>query len=276
MNSPTKYQFSFFSLVHTIVFNRQLIIQMIKREVMIRYKGSIFGLLWAFFTPIFMLTMYTFVFSVIFKMRWGNLIEGNKIQFATILFVGLMTQNLFAEILNRAPNLILSNVNYVKKVIFPLEVLPVITMGAALFHYLMSLGVLLLAFIVFNGYLHWTFFLMPVVLLPFIILMLGLAWFLVALGVFLRDVGQTMVILTTMLLFLSPVFYPMSAVPLQFRSLMMMNPLTFIIEQSREILIWGHVPNWTGLVVYSFVAIIVAWLGYVFFQKSRKGFADVL
>ena len=184
--------------------------------------------------------------------------------------------NLFNEVLNRAPSLIVSNINYVKKVIFPIEILPVIAMGAALFHSLVSLGVLLLAFAIFNGYVHWTAALTPFVLLPLVILATGIAWMLASLGVFLRDIGQTIGVFTTVLMFLSPVFFPVSAVPERFRQYIMANPLTFIIEQAREVLIWGHMPDWTGLGVYTIAATVIAWAGYAWFQKTKKGFADVL
>ncbi len=256
--------------------NRQLIVQMTKREVVGRYKGSVMGLLWSFLNPVFMLTVYTFVFSVVFKARWG--VDGNdsKTQFAVVLFVGMIVHGLFAEVVNRAPSLILANVNYVKKVIFPLEILPVITMCAALFHGLVSLAVLLIAFFIFNHSLQWTVIFIPLVLLPLVILTLGCAWMLASLGVFIRDVGQTIGIITTVMMFLSPVFFPVTALPEVYRPLIMANPLTFIIEQAREVLIWGHSPNWTGLGIYTVAATFVAWVGYVWFQKTRKGFADVL
>jgi len=244
--------------------NRQLIVRMTRREVVGRYKGSALGLAWSFFTRLFMA-------------RWGGSGgDDSKTQFAIVLFVGLIVLSLFSDVLNRAPGLILSNVNYVKKVVFPLEILPVIAMGATLFHSLISLGVLLAAFAFFNGYLYWTVVFIPFVFLPLIIITLGLSWMLASLGVFLRDVGQTISIITTVLMFLSPVFYPVTAVPERFRPFIMANPLTFIIEQAREVLIWGHLPDWRGLGVYTLVAIIIAWTGYVWFQKTRKGFADVL
>ena len=193
-----------------------------------------------------------------------------------VLFVGMIVLSLFSEVVNRAPGLILSNVNYVKKVVFPLEILPVVSTGAASFHSLVSLGVLLAAFAIFNGYLQWTALFIPLVLLPLVIVTLGLSWMLASLGVFLRDVGQTVVILTTVLTFLSPVFYPVTAVPEQFRPWLMANPLTFIIEQAREVLIWGHPPNGWGLCLYTLAATLFAWVGYAWFQKTRKGFADVL
>jgi len=267
---------SFLALIRSLLQHRQLILQMIKRDVIGRYQGSVMGLAWSFLNPIVMLAVYTFVFSVVFKSRWGVGGDESKTQFALVLFVGMIVHGLFAEVLNRAPSVILSNVNYVKRVVFPLEILPVITMGAALFHSVISLLVLLGAFIVFNGYLHWTVIFMPLVLLPFIVLTLGIAWMLTSLGVFVRDIGQTIGIVVTVMMFLSPVFYPVTALPEEFRPFLMANPLTFIIEQSREVMIWGHLPDFTGVALYTIESCVVAWLGFAWFQKTRKGFADVL
>jgi len=264
------------ALLRSLWRNRGLITQMTRREVLGRYKGSVMGLAWSFFNPILMLTVYTFVFSVVFKSRWGVAGNESKTQFAVVLFVGMIVHGLFAEVINRAPGLIPSNVNFVKKVVFPLDILPVVTIGAALFHSLVSLGVLMAAFVLFNGYLNWTALFIPFVLLPLLILTLGVAWMLASLGVFLRDLGQTTGIITMIMLFFSPIFYPVTALPVRLRPWIMANPLTFIIEQAREVLIWGHLPNWMGLGIYTLAAIAVAWLGYAWFQKTRKGFADVL
>jgi lipopolysaccharide transport system permease protein len=277
MNPHAAHPTSLVSLARSLVLHRHLIVKMTKREVVGRYKGSAFGMAWSFFNPVFMLVVYTFVFSEIFKARWGGAgADESKTQFAVILFVGMIVLGFFSEVLNRAAGLIVGNVNYVKKVVFPIEILPVITMMAALFHSLISVSVLLVAFLLFNGYLHWTVLFAPFVLLPLVILATGLAWMLASLGVFLRDIGQTIAILTTVLTFLSPVFFPVTAVPERFRPFIMANPLTFIIEQARDVLIWGRQPNWAGLVVYTLVATLVAWAGFAWFQKTRKGFADVL
>jgi len=267
---------SLISLIRSLWTNRQLIVQMTKRDVIGRYRGSALGLAWSFFNPIVMLTVYTFVFAVVFKARWGTGGEENKGQFALVLFTGMIVHALFAEVVNRAPTLILGNTNYVKKVVFPLEILPVITMGAALFHTMVSLSVLIAAFLLLNGFLHWTVILAPLVMLPLIVLTVGFAWFLASLGVFLRDVGQTVGIITAVLLFMSPVFYPISAIPERLRPWLMANPLTFIIEQVREVVIWGRLPNWLGLGLYLIGATFIAWGAYAWFQKTRKGFADVL
>ena len=234
------------------------------------------GLLWSFLNPLFLLAVFTFVFSVVFKARWGLGEDETKIQFAIVLFAGLIVHGLFSEVLNRAPGLILSNVNFVKKVVFPLEILPGIVMGAALFHSLVSVCVLLGVFLVIKGFLHWTILFAPIVLLPLVVFTLGIAWLLASLGVFLRDVGQTINIVTMVMMFLSPVFYPITALPEVYRPWILCNPLTFIIEQTREVLVWGHQPNWIGLAIYGLISIVIAWLGYSWFQQTRKGFADVL
>ncbi len=139
-----------------------------------------------------------------------------------------------------------------------------------------SLMVLLIFFAVINFYLNWTVIFLPLVLLPLVVLTMGLSWFLASMGVFLRDIGQTIGIITTAMMFLSPIFYPVSALPEDLRPLLQLNPLTFIIEQARDVLVWGRSPEWMGLALYFMVSIVVAWLGLGWFQKTRKGFADVL
>lgn len=248
---------------------------MVKRDVVGRYKGSVMGLLWSFLNPILMLLIYTFVFSVIFKARWGGPDE-SKTQFAVVLFAGMIVQSLFAEVINKAPALIISNTNFVKKVVFPLEILPVITMGAALFHNAISILVLLIAFFLFNGYIQWTIIFLPLIIIPFVILIQGLAWMLASLGVFLRDIAQSVGIMTTVLSFLAPVFYPVSALPVGLQPYIKLNPLTVIIEQARAVLVFGKFPNWAELGIYTFISVLVAWLGYAWFQKTRKAFADVI
>jgi lipopolysaccharide transport system permease protein len=261
--------------VRNIWSSRDLIWQMTKREVVGRYRGSVLGLFWSFFNPLLMLTIYTFVFSVVFKARWGTGGE-SRFEFALILFAGLIVFNFFAECVTRAPTLIVSNVNYVKKVVFPLEILPLVTMGAALFHGSVSLGVLLVFYVLVSASLHWTIIFVPLVILPLLLTILGISWFLASFGVFLRDVTQTIGLLVTVLMFLSPIFYPLSAIPPKYQVFIYMNPLTFIIEQMRNVLIWGKLPSWPGLCVVMLVGILAAWLGLVWFQKTRKGFADVL
>lgn len=256
--------------------NRQLIWQMTKRDVVGRYRGSVMGLAWSFFHPVLMLSVYTFVFSVVFQARWGEGVTENRAGFAIVLFVGMIMHGLFAECVNRAPNLILNNVNYVKKVVFPLEILPWVVIGSALFHMLASIAALLAFFLSLNFYLHWTIILLPLILLPLMFVTVGISWFLSSLGVYLRDVGQAIGMVTTIMMFLSPVFYPVSALPEQYRGFLWLNPLTLIIEQARNVLIWGAVPDFGGLGLYTVTSLLIAWAGFFWFQKTRRGFADVL
>lgn len=256
--------------------HREIILLMTKRDVVGRYKGSIMGLMWSFANPILLLAMYTLVFSVVFKARWGTGGSESKAEFAVILFVGMIVHSLFSETLIRAPSLIVVNVSYVKKIVFPLEILPVVAMGVSVFHGIISILVLVCALFLLNGCLPWTAVFLPIVLLPLIIFSLGVAWALASLGTFLRDVAQPIGLLMTVMLFASPVFYPVSVIPENVQPWLMLNPLTLIIEQSRAVLIFGRPPDAFGLFIYSLVSVIIAWAGYAFFQKTRKGFANVL
>jgi lipopolysaccharide transport system permease protein len=256
--------------------NRQLIWQMTRREVVGRYRGSVLGLAWSFFNPVLMLIVYTFVFSVVFKARWNVSGDESKTDFAIILFTGMIVFNLFAEIVNRAPGLIIYNVNYVKKVVFPLEILSWVALGSVLFHSLVSLFVLLLTQFILNQSLPWTIVFFPLVLLPLILASLGAAWFLAAIGVFVRDVGQITGVMTTILMFLSAVFYPLSALPERYQNLLKLNPLVLIITESRNVLIYGSLPNWSWLGLALLMGLAIAFAGFWWFQKTRKGFADVL
>ena len=249
--------------------------QLTKRDVLGRYRGSILGLAWSFFNPLLMLSVYTFVFSVVFKARW-NVAGEDKVNFAIILFVGLIVHGLFAECVNRAPSLILSNSNYVKKVVFPLEILPSVALGSALFHAGVSLVVLLAAQLLINQRLPWTVVIFPIILLPLLLVTMGFAWLLSALGVYVRDVGQTTSIFTMVLMFLSPLFYPVSALPKNYQFWLHLNPLTLIIEEGRNVLIFGNTPNWIGWGWALVASLLISAAGFWWFQKTRKGFADVL
>ncbi|WP_024695910.1 ABC transporter permease [Pseudomonas syringae] len=262
-------------LLRSLWRHRQLISTLTRREVIGRYRGSVIGIAWSFFNPLLMLAVYTFVFSEVFQARWAGQ-DTSKGGFAILLFVGMIVHGLFAECANRSPSLIMSNGNYVTKVLFPLEVLSVVTLGSALFHTGTSLIVLLLAQFVLTHTLYWTALLLPLVLLPLAIATLGVSWLLAALGVYLRDVGQVIGVLTTVLLFLSPVLYPVAALPPAYQPWLRLNPLTYIIEESRNVLLFGRWPDWQSLALAMLIACVIAMAGFAFFQKARKGFADVL
>jgi len=275
MNPHAQFSSSPLAILNSFVHNRQLIWQMTKRDVIGRYRGSVLGLAWSFFHPLIMLVVYSFVFSVVFQARW-NTGEDSKAEFALALFVGLIVHGLLAECMNRAPGTILGNLSYVKKVVFPLEILPWIAMGSTLFHIAVSLSVWGVFYLIVHHSLQWTIVFAPLVFMPLILLSMGISWFFSSLGVYLRDIGQITGVISTILLFMSPVFFPTSRMPEPYRSLLFVNPLTFIIEQMRDVLMWGKVPNFTGLFIASCIGAFAAWFGFVWFQKTRRGFADVM
>ena len=262
-------------LLRSITINHKLIRSLAAREIAARYRGSLLGLAWALVQPIFMLAIYTFVFSEVFKARWPGG-SGTKTEFALVLFSGLLVFNLFSEVFNRAPQLIVSNANYVKKVVFPLEILPVVSVLTAMF----SLGVNLLVWLGFYfisyGMPPATSLLLPLVLLPMVLFMTGVAWLLSALGVFLRDTAQITAIVTTAVMFLTPIFYPIDAIPPSLRPILNINPLAPIVAQIRDVLIWGKSLDPVIYPICLAVSILVFIVGFWFFQKTRKGFADVL
>jgi lipopolysaccharide transport system permease protein len=253
-----------------------LVAQMARRDIIGRYRGSFVGLLWSFFNPLLMLMIYTFVFGVIFKSRWNEQAGVGHFQFATILFAGLNMNSLFTECANRAPTLILENTNFVKKVVFPLETLAWSAIGSALFHLLISTMVLLIIEWMVSGSIPWTVVLFPLVVACFLPFVAGTIWLLASLGVFLRDLKQATGIITTALMFLAPIMYPKEIIPAQFRDWMYLNPLTLIVEASRDVLIWGRQPAWEMLAPYALFSAFFAWMAFAWFQRSRKGFADVL
>jgi lipopolysaccharide transport system permease protein len=256
---------------------RYLLTQMTKRDIVSRYRGSLFGAIWAFINPLLMLTVYTFVFSVVFKVRWGETgVEESRLDAAIILFSGLIVFNLFADIMNRAPYLILSNTSYVKKLIFPLELLPLVSIGSVLFHTALSLLALFLTQILLRGYLHVTILFLPLVLLPLLLAGLGVSWLLSALTVYIRDIAQMTGFVTTILLFMSAVFFPITAMPAKYQLILYLNPLALIVSESRKILAFGQYPDWNIFILTLSYGTLIALIGYWWFQKARKGFADVL
>lgn len=255
--------------------NRVLIMTLTQREILGRYRGSTMGILWSLFNPIFMLAVYTFVFSVVFKARW-NTGSDSKSEFALILFSGLMVFSIFSECISKAPTQMTNNANYVKKVVFPLEILSWVTIGSALFHFAVSLAVWTIAYAVMIGTPHPSILLLPIVLAPLILFILGLSWALASLGVYVRDISQFIGLMITVLMFMTPIFYPASALPAAYKQLLYFNPLTPTIEMMRGILFWGILPDLRILGITAVTAIFAAWLGFAWFQKTRKGFADVL
>jgi len=263
-------------MINDLLQNKYLFLQMLKREIQARYRGSQLGFLWAFVYPILMLLVYTFVFGMVMRVKWG--IEGqDNLGFGLILFAGLLLHGLLAEVLVGAVGLITGNTQYVKKVVFPLPLLTMVSVVNGLFHLCLGTLILLLMLVVTGGQLHWTILLAPIVVAPFILFLIGASYFVSVLGVYVRDLSQFIGVLVTVMLFLGPIVYPFERVPesIQFYVLWF-NPLTIVVEQFRAVLLFGTQPDWLLLGQYSVWALLMFFLGVWFFNKTKEGFADVI
>lgn len=254
---------------------RHLIVRLSRREIEARYRGSVLGILWTLLHPLMMLAIYSFVFGVVFGARRLIPLEEEGV-FPIALFSGLIVFWLFSEVINRSPSLLLSNRNYVKKVVFPLPILPVAAMLTSLFNAAASSLVMLALYLAIIGVPPWSALLLPLLVLPMIFNALGLAWMLASLGVFLRDMRHVVPVVTTMIMFLSAVFYPIDRLPESLQIFFHMNPVAVVIEQVRFALFLGKVAQPFVWGLHFGLSLLVAWLGYAWFAKTRRGFADVI
>ena len=254
-----------------------LLFVLVRREILKRYRGSVLGILWSLLTPLFMLAIYTFVFGIIMKARWGVESSDQGVgQYSVILFGGLIIFQLFAEVIVSASTLVAANTNLVKKTVFPLHILVLVILGAALFHFIVS-AIILTAFIfLVMGTVPATIVLLPIVMLPFLLVTIGIGWIIASLGVFIRDISQILGTLMTALLFLSPVFFPVDRLPDWARTLIWFNPISVPVEQLRQVMIWGVIPGPANFLIYSLASMFVGIFGYWWFKKTSIGFADVI
>lgn len=260
----------------TLWRQRSLAWQFVVRNVELRHKGSHFGLVWSFANPLMMLALYVFVFGYVFSGKFNAIHGETKIDYGLGIFVGLSLFHLVGEVLGLAPTVIVSNPNFVKKVVFPLEILPVATVGAAFFHFLVSIGLAVAGIVVLGPGFQWGILWLPIICIPIVLWCLGIAWFLSGIGVFFRDIGQIIPFITMALMFASAVFYPVSAIPAPAWEILKFNPLIHAIELSRDAALWG-VPialDKLGFLFASGVAACMA--GHWVFQKLRGAFADVV
>jgi len=261
-------------LFATLWQHRSLVFELTKREFSGRYRGSFGGIVWSFAQPLFLLSVYTIAFGVILKARWG--FSGSTADYAIMLFAGLIIFNAFSECLSRSATLVTDNPNFVKKVVFPLELLPVIIVATALIHALIGMAVWFLGYVLLFGTPKTTAILFPVILACFVPVLLGLGWLLSALGVIVRDISQLTGMLSHTLLFLTPIFYSIEAAPPLLQNILMLNPLTYVVEQFRLVLFYGQVPALKGLAVYFLLACLFAWVSLVLFRRLRPTFADMV
>jgi lipopolysaccharide transport system permease protein len=270
-----RYPVSPISMFGAVAEHGSLLWQFARREVSGRYRGSLIGFGWAVLNPLLLLAVYTFVFSVVFEMRWDRPIA-NRAGFALVIYAGMIVHGFIAECMTRAPMLIVDNRNLVKRVVFPLQLLPWSVLAVAAFHYFVGLALVIVAVLATTGSLPATVLALPLVWVPQALFALGIAYGFAALGVYLRDLAQLAGFLALVLLFASPVFYPASAVPPRWRFVMELNPVAALIEATRGALLYGTWPDAVTTAWLWVAAAAVAWLGFYAFQRTRRGFADVL
>ena len=254
-----------------------LFFQLTKREVETKYRGAGLGMVWTILTPLMMLGVYTFVFGTVFTSKWAlGDAPSSPFQFAVILFSGLIVFQVFADVVTRAPTLILQNSVLVKRVVFPLGLLVPVVLGAALFHAFVSFLILLPFIWLLMGKLPETILYAPLIMAALSLMVLGIGWFLASLGTFVRDISQVIGTVTTALMFLSPIFFPLSALPEWIRPIIVFNPLSIPVEEMRNAVIFGQKPDFIRLGIYAAAACFVATFGFSWFRATRKAFADVL
>ena len=265
-----------FGILWRIWKGRDLLRQLVRRNIEVRYKGTMMGLVWMIVTPLVMLAVYTFVFGVVFKARWGAGFGDSKAAFALIMFCGMAVFNIFSESVNGSVGIVAGNPNYVKKVVFPLELLPVSSVLSACFFGLVWIGILLLGVVIFFHKICFSAIFLPLILIPLVLLSFGIAWFVASLGVFVRDLSHAIGIILQVLYFMTPIFYSVEMVPEKIRPILLLNPLTPIVQSARQVLMYAQRPDWHALGVVTLLSIVVFQLGYCWFMKTKRGFADVL
>ncbi len=275
VNTRTRHPIGAGALFGSVLAYGSLVWQFSRREIAGRYRGSFLGFGWTVVNPLLLLAIYTFVFSVVFRIRWDGPVT-DRTGFALVVYAGMIVHGFFAECINRAPTLVVDHRNLVKKVVFPLEVLPWTVLLVAAFHFLIGVVILAIASFVKTGGLSVTVLALPLILIPLALLALGCVYAFAALGVYLRDLSQVVGFISLTLLFLSPVFYPASAVPESWRFVIAFNPIATFIEMTRGALLFDVWPSTPRLLLMWALGTAVAWLGFYGFQRSRHGFADVL
>jgi lipopolysaccharide transport system permease protein len=256
--------------------HRDLVWQFTMREIHIRHKGSRLGIVWALLNPLSMLVLYAFVFRLLFRSKFGVIPNETDYDYTLELFLSLSLFHVFAETLSWAPSLIISHPNFVKKVVFPLEVLPVAKIGDTTFHLLVSLALVLIGSAFGSSGLSWSMLWLPVLVLPLLVLALGMAWAFAAIGVFVRDVSQVIGFVATAVMFGSAIMYPPRMIPDSIYSFLRFNPLLQLVDVSRHVL-FGHEPvDWMKLGYVYGCAVLALLAGHVFFSLLRRSFAEVI
>lgn len=261
--------------IKRIWHNRDLCLKIAQRDVLSRYKGSALGVLWPFIQQLLMLVAYTIVFGYVFKSRWPGL-DGDPVRLAIVIYSGLVSFNFFSEVVNKSATVIVNNTNYVKRVVFPLEILPVSVAIAAISNYMIGLFLLVIVEVVFGAGVDWSIFITIPIVFPILIMSIGLGYIISSTCLFVRDVEQVVLFLTSLLLFATPVFYPVTALPESVRWIVADSPLVFAVNSVRGIIVYSELPSIDVYFIQLMLSVLVFLFGLGWFERLKKGFADVV
>jgi lipopolysaccharide transport system permease protein len=265
-----------FGAIAHITSLRELLVQFTKRNIKARYQGTMLGLVWTMVTPLLLLAVYTFVFSVVFKAKWGGYVGESKTAFALLMLCGMTVYSVFSEGINSSVSVITRNPNYVKKVVFPLEILPFSAVLSALFFGSIWFIILLVSIGLLLNQVCLTAICLPIILVPLVMLSLGFSWFVASMSVYFRDMSQIVEVILRVLFYMTPIFYSLEMIPEKYRFVLMLNPLTIIVETVRRVLIFNQWPDWWLLLMLTLISLVICQLGYAWFMKTKRGFADVI
>jgi len=260
--------------------NRELLVQLVKRNLAGRYKGTTLGIAWNFLQPLILLLVYTYAFGLLFHSQWIQTSAGNladmKFSYAVVVFCGMTVFNMFSDVVAMAPNLFVSNPNYIKKIIFPLEILPIAQVITSIISNLIWFFILFIGAVLFSNSLSWTMLLLPVVLFPYVLMLTGISFVLASLGVFFRDLAQVCMLITQIMYLMTPIFYSAEMVPDNLKFVLVINPLAWFVNETRNIFIFKQLPDFGGIATWLAISLLIFYLGFCCLRKTERGFADVL
>lgn len=260
--------------------NRELMVQLVKRNLSSKYKGTTLGMVWNFLQPMILLLVYTYAFGMLFHSQWIDTSAGNladkKFSYAVVVFCGMTVYNIFSDVVAMSPNLFVSNPNYIKKIIFPLEILPIAQVITSIISNLIWFTILFVGAVLFSGSLSWTMLLLPMILLPYVLMLTGIAFVLASLGVFFRDLAQVCMLITQIMYLMTPIFYSAEMVPEELDFVLVINPLAWFVSETRKIFIFKQLPDFGGIAIWLAIAVLIFYLGFCCLKKTERGFADVL
>jgi lipopolysaccharide transport system permease protein len=269
-SAPLMAYLSPLAIVRTLVAHRRLLAQLSKTSLSSNHRGSLLGRAWVVLDPLIMLAVYGFVFGMIFASR------GGRSDFVLGLYGGMLAYQIFSAAAVASASVVPASRNYVKQLVFPVEILPASTVGGVIIPSLIGFALLLIALLIVKQAIPWTAVLLPIIVLPVVLIALGSAWLFGALGVYVPDVRRIVALVAQVGFFITPIIWPIEQFPKDWAWVVHLNPLTAVVEGVRAVTLKGIQPDWSALGWSALFGLVLCQVGYAFFMKTKRGFADVL